>query len=327
MRGRGAVRHGRAARLLACGIALAAAALPARAETILHVGKASQTASATLPIDVGVKEGIFSKHGLDVQVTNFEGSSRMHQAIVAGNIDIGDGGGPEMVLIAKGAPELAVCDADPAPTFFGIVVPEDSPIRTLADLKGKRMSVASVGGLAYWLTLELERKEGWGEGAITLVTIGNATSSVVAALRAKNADAAYTSTALAFFLEDKKEGRLLASASSYSGNIGGGIIFASDHLISADPDAVRRFIAAWLDTIAFMRAHKAETIAIESEVTGFPANVQEKEFDLTIGMFSNDCKFDAETLANLARSYVDLKLLPSPPDMSKLYTEKFLPSH
>jgi hypothetical protein len=42
-------------------------------------------------------------------------------------------------------------------------------------------------------------------------------------------------------------------------------------------------------------------------------------------MFTKDCKFDPESLATLKRSFVDLKLLPTPPDMSALYTEAFLP--
>jgi NitT/TauT family transport system substrate-binding protein len=316
--------EGALARLF-CVVLLAAAALPARAADLVHVGKASLTASATLPVDVGIKAGIFKKHGLDIALVNFEGSSRMHQAMVAGNIDIGIGAGPEMVLIAKGSPELAVCDADPSPTFLGIAVPEGSPIRTIADLKGKTISVSSVGGLTYWLALELARKEGWGPNGIKMVTIGNATASVVASLREHLVDAAYTSTVLAFLLEDRNEGRLLAPASSYSGHVGSGMIFATNRLISTAPDDVRRFLAAWLDTIAFMRAHESEAVAIESAATQFPPAVQKKEFELTIGMFSDDCKFDPDTLSNLKRSFADLKLLPSPPDMAKLYTEAFLP--
>jgi NitT/TauT family transport system substrate-binding protein len=313
------------ARGVALAVALASFAAPVGAAEVLNVGKASQTASATLPVDVGLKTGIFAKHDLDVELVNFEGSSKMHQAMVAGSIDIGIGAGPEMVLVAKGSPELAVCDADPAPTFLGIAVAADSPITAVAQLKGKKMSVSSVGGLTYWLALELARKEGWGEDGLTVVTIGNASSSVVAALRTHIVDAAYTATALAFLLEDKKEGRLLAPASSYAGNVGGGMIFATNRLIAADPDAIRRFLAAWLETVAYMRSHRAETIAIEAAATGFPPSVQEKEFDLTIGMFSDDCKFDAETLSNLKRSFAELKLLPTPPDMATLYTEAFVP--
>ncbi len=42
-------------------------------------------------------------------------------------------------------------------------------------------------------------------------------------------------------------------------------------------------------------------------------------------MFSRDCKFDAEPLATLERSFISLKLLKDTPDMSKLYTEAFIP--
>ena len=88
---------------------------------------------------------------------------------------------------------------------------------------------------------------------------------------------------------------------------------------------MRGFLAAWLETIDHMRKNKDETVKIESGLTGYSAGVTSKEYDLTIGMFSKDCKFDAESLANLKRSFADLKVVNTPPDMSKLYTEAFLP--
>ena len=86
-----------------------------------------------------------------------------------------------------------------------------------------------------------------------------------------------------------------------------------------------RLSPAWIETVDYIRAHKAEAVKIESGITGFPESVMAKDYDLTIGMFTKACEFDAESLATLKRSFVDLKLLPSPPDMSKLYTEQFLP--
>jgi hypothetical protein len=80
-----------------------------------------------------------------------------------------------------------------------------------------------------------------------------------------------------------------------------------------------------METIDFIRTHKAETVKIESDITGFSEGVMSKEYDLTVGMFTKDCKFDAESLASLKRSFVDLRILSTPPDMSKLYTEAFLP--
>jgi NitT/TauT family transport system substrate-binding protein len=306
-------------------LALALAATAAHAADKLAVGKAALTSSAVLPLDVGVKTGIFEKHGLDVEIVVFQGAAKMHQAMLAGSVDIGIGGGPEMALVAKGAPQLAICNAAPAVAFLGIVVPADSPIHKIADLKGKKMAVAAVGGLAYWLTLELERKQGWGPNGIQMVEIGNNPAAVVAALKTHAVDAAYTGTVLGFAMEEQKTGRLLAAASSYAGHVGGGVIYATKRLIASNPDVIRRFLAGWLDTVAWMRAHRDESITIEREVTKASQEVQSKEFDLNIGAFSHDCKFDAETLANLKRSFTDLKLVDTPPDMATLYTEKFLP--
>ena len=42
-------------------------------------------------------------------------------------------------------------------------------------------------------------------------------------------------------------------------------------------------------------------------------------------MFSDDGKFNPKAMAVLTRSYVDLKILDSEPDPSKLYTAQFLP--
>jgi hypothetical protein len=42
-------------------------------------------------------------------------------------------------------------------------------------------------------------------------------------------------------------------------------------------------------------------------------------------MYTKDCRFDAESLAALKSSFADLKLVEGEPDMSKLYTEAYLP--
>ena len=77
--------------------------------------------------------------------------------------------------------------------------------------------------------------------------------------------------------------------------------------------------------VASKLVQQLPVLKIESEITGFSERVMSRDYDLTIGMFTKDCKFDAESLATLKRSFVDLKLLPTPPDMLALYTEAFLP--
>lgn len=316
-------------RLVVGGLMLAAIAWlstgGAQAADKLMVGKASPTSSPMLPVDVGVKTGIFAKHGLDVTIQNFGGGGKMHQAAAAGAIDIGVGAGPELALVAKGAPEIAICNAVGPATFLGVAVPADSKAKTLVDLKGTKIAVSSNGSLTYWLAQQLAKKQGWGENDITIVANGSEPAAVVAAFRTHQVDADIIPTSLTFQMEEKHEGRLLAPVSSYMGNISAGTIFATTKLVQSNPDAIKRFLAGWFETIDFMHKNKAETVTIGMEMTGFSEAVQSKEYDLTIGMYSRDGKFDADTLKNLQASFTDLKLVDSPPDMSKLYTEAYLP--
>jgi NitT/TauT family transport system substrate-binding protein len=103
------------------------------------------------------------------------------------------------------------------------------------------------------------------------------------------------------------------------------VIFAADKLIAGKPDAIRKFLAGWFDTIAFMRKNKAETVKIAAEVTGKDEDINKRVYDELMPMFSDTGKFDARALETLKKSYVELKVLPSEPDMSQLYTEAFLP--
>ncbi|HUB95304.1 MAG TPA: ABC transporter substrate-binding protein [Stellaceae bacterium] len=298
---------------------------PALADTMLTVGKAAPNADPIIPVNVGYKAGIFKKHGLDLKIVDFLGGSKMDQAMAAGAIDIGDGAGTEMAFVAKGVPMLAICESTSTFPFLSVGVGADSPLKTLADLKGKKMGISSTGSLTDWLAHELARHEGWAPGDLTEVAIGNGAAGDIAAFRTHQVDADIGTTSLFVEMEAEKTGRVLAPVTDFEGPAASGALFASTHLIDTNPDAVRAFVAAWVETIDYMRAHKAETVKYESPVTGFPESVMSREYDMTIGMFTKHCEFDPQSLATLQRAFVDMKLATGPIDMSKLYTDKFIP--
>jgi NitT/TauT family transport system substrate-binding protein len=310
--------------VLALAAALAAVA-PSDAAVTLKVGKASPTAATMVPLAVGAQEGIFAKQGLDIQIFDFAGGAKLHQAMAAGSLDLGVGAGTDLALIAKGSPELAVANGAGPLLFLGMAVPKDSKVQSLADLKGARIGVTTVNSLTYWLALELARQHGWGPDGVTPLAIGGEAASSFAAFRTHMVDAAIISTSLAFQMEAQGEGRLVAPVSSWAGELGGSVIFATRTLIASDPDAIRRFIVGWFDAVRFMRANHDEAVKIAAQMTGVPLAIEAKEYDITLPMFNTDGHFDAEILATLKRSFADLKLLDQPPDMSKLYTEEFLP--
>ena len=310
---------------LTVGFAVAlVAAAPALADTKLTVGKAAPNAEAIIPVNVGDRLGIFKKHGLDLTIVDFGGGSKMVQALTAGSIDIADGDGSQMAFVAKGVPMMAVCENATTLPYTSVGVPWDSPIKTKADLKGKKIGVSAAGSMTDWLALELQRSQGWGPDAVTRVMIGSGNASV-AAFHDHQIDAYIGGTTTFLAMEERQIGRVLFPVSDYVGHIASGTLYASNHLIETNPDAIRAFLAAWLETTAFIRTHKAETVKIESAITGFSENVMAKEYEIVKDMYSADCKFDQESLATLRRSFADLKVLPEPPDMSKLYTEAFLP--
>lgn len=303
----------------------AAAAAPAAAATTLTVGKANATSDAIIPVNVGDKLGIFKKHGLDLKIVDFGGGSKMVQGPAAGSIDIGDGAGTEIAFIAKGAPMLALCETTAPAPFLGVGLPWDSPVTKLQDLQGKAIGVSSPGSFSDWSGHQLARKFGWGPDGVKTVAIGGGPAPIRAALRAHLVDAAISTTALFLALEETKEGRLIAPVSRFEGNVASGALFASNRLIASNPGAVRAFLAAWIETVDYMRTHRAETIKIESALNHFSASVMEREYDLVIGMYTKDCRFDAQSLAALKRSFAEMKLVAGDPDLSKLYTEAYLP--
>ena len=320
-------QRGHAAGRALCALALGLTifARPASADTTLTVGKAASDAEAITAVNVGDQLGFFKKHGLDLKILDFTGGGKMVQALTAGAIDIGDGAGIQMAFVAKGVPMLAVCENTSTLPYFSIGVPWDSPIKTKDELKGKKIGISSVGSLTDWLAKELARKEGWGPDGVTRVAIGGGVTASSAGFRTGQIDA-YIGGTTSFLAEAEKHvGRVLVPVSDYVGNIASGVLFASNHLIETDPAALRAFLAAWLETTGYMRTHKPETVKIWTGITGFSESVTAQEYDIVIDMFTPDCRFDTESLAALQRSFVDLDLLETAPDMSKLFTEAYLP--
>jgi NitT/TauT family transport system substrate-binding protein len=317
-------RRGRFLSLIAVVIA-AFFAGDTQAADRLRVGDPSVQAFSFVPLDVGLKFGLYQKYGIEFERISVSGSAKVHQAMTAGALDIAVAAGPDLQFLVKGAPELGVAAMAGPPLLLGFDVGYDAPYKSAADLKGARIGVSTVGSLTEWLVLRLAAQQGWTRSDFTLVTIGAETPGQTAALITKQVDAMVSSSALGLQLAEDKKGRLLFPASDIVTDFIIHIIYASDDLVQKNPDAVRRFLRGWFDTIAFMRAHKAETVEVSRARTHFSQAVEDKEYDLVMPMFSDDGKFATSAVNVLAQSFVDLKILDTKPDLTKYYTEEYLP--
>jgi NitT/TauT family transport system substrate-binding protein len=287
----------------------------------LRVGKAVPEAFSFVPLDIGIRKGFFARNGLDIESIAFAGDARMQQAMASDSLDIALGSGPAMAFIVKGSPIKGVAAMAGPPLLLAIVVRPDGP-KTAADLKGKKISVSTAGSLTYWLVSETSRR--WGPKGIEIAPMGAMPGQIVAMKRG-DIDGAIMDIGNAFELEKRGEGRILVRFTDIK-DFHIHVIFAADKLIAERPEALRAFLKGWFETIDFMRKNKAETVAIAKEVTNKDDDITSRVYDELMPMFSDDGKFSPSALATLAKSYVELQLLPSEPDPAKLHTEAYLPA-
>ena len=292
----------------------------------VRVGKAGREAFSFVPADVGVQTGIFKKHGLDLEISNFGGEARSQQAMAADGIDVALGSGPGLAFVVKGSPIKGIAAMAGPPLLFALMVRADDSSKAADDLKGRKVAVSTVGSVTSWIVREVARQKGWGFDGIAQVPLGD-DATRIAALKIKSVDAAIVNLAVALNLVQRGEGRILLRFNDLLKDFHAHVIFASDKAIATKPEALRGFLKGWFETVAFMHGNKVETVRIAKDVMGTDEATAGLIYDELMPMFSSTGKFEPQALAVLSRSFVEMKTLPSEPDMSKLYTEEFLPKN
>jgi ABC-type nitrate/sulfonate/bicarbonate transport system substrate-binding protein len=290
----------------------------------IKVGKASATTFAFAPIEIGKEIGVWAKYNLDVESIGFGGDARLQQAMVANSIDFALGSGPGMGFISKGVPSTTVAALANEPLAMGLSIGANSRIKSYDDLKGATVSVSTGGSLTYWLAREFSRQRGWGPAGIKTVPLG-VNPAQVAALKAGNVQGIVSSSSVGYMLEKNGDGRVLIEFGEHVKDFHTHVIFATNEIVRRYPERVRRFLAGWQEVIEFMAANRNETIRLVVPVSGLSADIQAREYDKAMPMMSRDLRFLPKALAVLSRSFVELEVLRTEPDMKTLYSEQFLP--
>ena len=303
--------------LVMVSIATTAIAAPEK----LRVGTPEAVGFNFYMLDAGIDLGIYRKYDLDIQRIDLQGGAKLHQAMAAGAIDIALGGGTDLLFVAKGAPEKAVAVLGTSPANLSILVPNGSPIRTIADLKGKKIAATTVGSLTSWFAQEVARRQGWGVNGITLVYLGG-TESMLAGLATKTVDAASASLEVGHI---SGKYRMIAKGGEFVPDFVASVIYASNALIAQRPDALRRFLKGWFETVAWLHAHKPEAIALMAKIMKAPPNAVAEIYDDEMASFPTDGHFNRRSLYVVEQALVDFGRIDKMPDDSALLTEEFLP--
>ncbi|PDS81179.1 sulfonate ABC transporter substrate-binding protein [Rhizobium sp. L43] len=105
----------------------------------------------------GTLEKKLESIGYTVEWTEFPGGPQLLEALNAGAVDFGSTGEtPPIFAQAANAPLVYIAHEPPAPRGEAILVPKDSPIKSVAELKGKKVAFNKGSNVHYLLVKALE---------------------------------------------------------------------------------------------------------------------------------------------------------------------------
>lgn len=141
---------------------------------------------------IASEQGYFSAAGVDFTLLTSQGTAAVVQAVATGSADMGQA---DTLAVDTGATKgvsniTAVCSYV-ADNIYSIAVPANSPIKSVADLKGKRIGLQSLATGAYYDAEVLLDQAGLSPSDATFVTLGSS-AALLHALQGHQVDAVAT---------------------------------------------------------------------------------------------------------------------------------------
>ena len=135
-------------------------------------------AGAALPLFIAVEEKIFQKYGFEIFPVFMGGSPLINSAILAGEFPIGyTGGGAVISSRLSGSDLIAIASPLPVLTIDGWSRPE---IKSIADVRGKRIGVTRFGASSYFSALSMLEAGGVKPNEVVFIQNGGVGESFAA---------------------------------------------------------------------------------------------------------------------------------------------------
>ena len=258
------------------------------------------------------KFGLFEKHGLDIKLNRFPNAIAATTAYKSGSIDIGYTGIPGFManLAAKTSVQLFLLE-DEAGTTQSLVVPNESSIKSISDLAGKKVGT-SVGSTGWVALMDSLNKSGVDLSSVKIVDIPPA--AWVPAFKNNSVDALFIWAPVLYQIEEMG-GRVIDQGADYSPAPVGWMV--REGFLKDDPDAVQRFIAAMDEATGYLKTNRNDVIEYMAEQMGAPLSAVEKTYD-KVSMYSIADSIDPANPYSLAHPDQFVK---STNDVKELFQE------
>src|SRR5512141_3158584 len=221
----------------------------AQAQTKITIGIPTSPPNIVhMPVIVAKELGLYKKAGLDVDIVSLGDGVKVYRALLAGNIDLGlTPGAPTIIGRANGATVKAL--SANLPKFEASMIVR-ADIKTMADLKGKRIGIQEPGGFSDLLSRSVLRYAKIDPKDVNFVTIA---SEDVPALVANQVDTAILHVEQELFAKRKVPDlhaiarmRELKPKTLYT------FLSATEKTIKDKPDVVQKMVTANIEATRAM---------------------------------------------------------------------------
>ena len=256
----------------------------------------------------GTLEKRLAAQGVDVKWTEFPGGPQLLEGLNVGSIDFGvTGETPPVFAQAAGADLLYVAYEPPAPTSEAILVPKDSTIRSVSELKGKKIALNKGSNVHYLLVRALEEA---GLKYSDIQTVYLPPSDARAAFERGSVDAWVIWDPYQAAAEQQLQARTLRDGQGIVDNLQ--FYLATKPYAQKHPEVITALVEEVRAVGEWSKAHPEEVTAQVAPLLGLPA-------DITLTSVKRQgygAQFlNPQTVAaqqKIADSFHQLKLIPKP---------------
>ena len=258
--------------------------------------------------------GYYRQEGLDAQLIVMP-SALGTQALLGGNVKFSTAGGAGLLPILRGAPIRFMFTTFNRPMFW---LYSRSDIRSVENLKGKKVGVSSLGSGPDSLLREILKKHGLDGGRdVVILPVGSGTARFFA-LQAGTVDAAMLSIPANLMAQDAGFRELVSFIDQEWIELQG-TINVTDQLLAADPTLVEKFIRATLKGFIHFRDLRSQTIGILIRFLRVKEDAAAKIYELMRPSLTQDGIVSEEIQRKSLEHVIDRVGLKEPPRLDKIF--------
>lgn len=244
--------------------------------------------------------------GTRIQWTEFPAGPQLLEALALGSVEFGaTGDAPPVFAQAAGKDVVYVGAEPPKPDSSALLVKPDSPLKTLADLKGKRIALQK-GSSAHFLTVRAVKKADLQWSDIQPVYLPPAEAR--AAFERGSVDAWAVWDPYYAAAEVTGELRALATSRGLTSN---NTFYLASRVLSRDTALVQALFQALTDTDTRARADRRDAVQRYADFAGLPLATVDKMVQrrgaAPVGPLTADIAREQQQLAD---AFTELALIP-----------------